>query len=326
MRTLRTRLKNLSQRGQGTIEYLGIGVLISVLIAALVTFPVGDAIGKGLRGVVCQISHAASPSSTFDGTSRENTSPAPTLAATIATPDATEILAGDCPLAPGNGDGKNSDKPKGVKNNDSGSKNPGKNSNKSKDSGNSSGSEKDSKKDGKDTSKSNKNDGPVQGEPIDVSPQGFEGPFVKGKDGYVYDSDGNRVPYSNKKRRPSYGKGQVEKVWKRSRDEQLEMIEKGKLPADENGFIPTELKENEMYVLDVDGNWRSVEWEPGEPRSGEWDMGHKKSHEYRKSYEKYMSGKISKEDFLNEYRNPDNYKVEDPKRNQSHVDEDKSDQ
>lgn len=325
MSTIRARLKRLAQRGQGTIEYLGIGVLISVLIAALVTFPIGDAIGKGLRGVVCQITHAASPSATFDGTSRENTSPVPTLAATIATPDATEILAGDCPLAPENADGKAEAKSAKGKSSDSkkSDKSSGKNSSKGKDSGKKSGSKGDSKKD---SSKSGKKDGPVKGDPVDVSPQGFEGPFVKGEDGFVYDGDGKRVPYSNPKKRPKYGKGQVEEVWERSRDEQLEDIKNGDLKKDKNGFAPTELKEDEIYVTDIDGNWRSVRWKPGQSRQGKWDMGHLPGEEFRKTHKDYMSGKISREEFLEIYQDPDNYKVEDPKRNQSHVDEDKSDQ
>ena len=325
MSTIRTRLKNLSQRGQGTIEYLGIGVLICVLVAALVAFPVGDAIGKGVRGVVCQISHVASPSSTFDGTSRENTSPAPTLATTIATPNATEILAGDCPLASGKGDGKNSAEEKSAKGKSSDSKKSDKSSGKksSNNSGKKSGSKSDSKKD---SSKSGKREGPVKGEPIDVSPQGFDGPFVKGKDGYVYDSDGNRVPFSNKKKRPSYADGQVEKVWKQSRDKQLKDIKNGKLKPDENGFVPEKLEKDEIYVKDIDDNWRSVKWKPGQNRSGKWDMGHEAGHEYRKTHKDYMNGDISKDEFLEEYTNPKNYKVEDPKRNQSHIDEDKSDQ
>lgn len=325
MRTLRTRLKNLSQRGQGTIEYLGIGVLISVLIAALVTFPVGDAIGKGLRGVVCQISHAASPSATSGDTNQQNTSPAPTLATTIATPGTTEILAGDCPLAPGKADGKSNVEAKNARGKSSDSKKSDKNSGKNKDSGKSSDSKGDSKKDSKDSSKSDKKEGPVKGEPADVSPQGFEGPFVKGEDGFVYDGDGKKVPYSNPKKRPKYGEGQVEDVWKRSRDEQLEDIKNGDLKKDKNGFAPTELKEDEIYVVDIDGNWRSVRWKPGQSRQGKWDMGHLPGEEFRKTHKDYMSGKISREEFLEIYQDPDNYKVEDPKRNQSHVDEDKSD-
>jgi|GEM_PF-2080470 len=321
MSTIRARLKSLAQRGQGTIEYLGIGVLISVLIAALVTFPIGDAIGKGLRGVVCQITHAASPSSTLDGTNNRSASPAPALAATVSTPDATETLAGDCPLAPENAGGKA--ETKSAKGKSSDSKTADKNSGKSKGSGNKSGSRGDSKKD---SSKSGKKDGPVKGDPVNVSPQGFDGPFVKGEDGYVYDSDGNRVPYSNKKRRPEYGEGQVEEVWKQSRDQQLKDIKNGDLEVDQDGFVPTKLEKDEIYVIDVDGNWRSVKWEPGQSRGGKWDMGHREGHEYRKTYKDYMSGKISKEEFLKTYQDPKNYKVEDPKRNQSHVDEDKSDQ
>ncbi|WP_083737266.1 GH-E family nuclease [Mycobacterium sp. MS1601] len=43
--------------------------------------------------------------------------------------------------------------------------------------------------------------------------------------------------------------------------------------------------------------------------------------EYRTLREQYLSGDISVEDFLSEYREPDNYRAQDPGRNRSHVDE-----
>lgn len=165
---------------------------------------------------------------------------------------------------------------------------------------------------------------PVAGTPADVSPQGFHGPFVEGDDGYIYDSNGDRVPYSNSSRRPDYGDHQVEDVWTQSRNQQLDDIKNGDLPVDENGFVPTQLDDDQMYVMDINGNWRDVTWKPGQSRAGKWDMGHKAGHEYRKTYKQYMDGSISKEQFLEIYQDPTNYKVEDPQRNQSHVDEDKS--
>ena len=39
-------------------------------------------------------------------------------------------------------------------------------------------------------------------------------------------------------------------------------------------------------------------------------MGHKYGKEYRKLHEKYMNGDISKEKFLEEYHNPENYRPE----------------
>ena len=319
MSTLLLRVKKLAQKGQGSIEYIGIAVIAAIVIAGIVATPIKSLISDGMAKVICQVTHGV------DHYSAEGTSPTPPLVATVSTPASAEILAGDCPLAPEKNDDKN-DEPKGAKNNNPGSKNPGTNSGTSKDSGKSGGPKGDSKKDSKDSSKSGKKENPVKGEAVDVSPQGFDGPFVKGKDGYVYDGEGNRVPYSNKKRRPEYGEGQVEEVWKQSRDQQLKDIKNGNLEVDQNGFVPTKLEKDEIYVIDVDGNWRSVKWKPGQNRGGKWDMGHREGHEYRKTYKDYMSGKISKDEFLKTYQDPKNYKVEDPKRNQSHVDEDKSDQ
>ena len=330
MSTLFLRTKKLAQKGQGSIEYIGIAVIAAIVIAGIIATPIGSMMSNGLGRVICPIFHE----SPFKASATVNSAQVPALATTIATPThqgAVELLANDCPLLSENGKsnaeaknarGKSSDSKKSDKNS---GKSSSQNSGKSKDSGKSSGSKGDSKKDSKDSSKSGKKENPVKGEPADVSPQGFEGPFVKGEDGFVYDGDGKKVPYSNPKKRPKYGEGQVEDVWKRSRDEQLEDIKNGDLKKDKNGFAPTELKEDEIYVVDIDGNWRSVRWKPGQSRQGKWDMGHLPGEEFRKTHKDYMSGKISREEFLEIYQDPDNYKVEDPKRNQSHVDEDKSD-
>lgn len=331
MSTLLLRVKKLAQKGQGSIEYIGIAVIAAIVIAGIIATPIGPMMSNGLGRIICPIFHE----SPFKASATVNSEQVPELAATIATPThqgAVKLLANDCPLLSENGKSKadaksakgtNSDSKKSDKNS---GKSSSKNSGKNTDSGKSSGSKSDSKKDNKDSSKSGKKESPVKGEPVDVSPQGFEGPFVKGKDGYIYDGDGNRVPYSNSKRRPSYADGQVEEVWKQSRDKQLEDIKNGKLKPDENGFVPKKLEKDEIYVKDIDDNWRSVKWKPGQNRGGKWDMGHKAGHEFRKTHSDYMNGNISKDEFLKEYTDPNNYKVEDPKRNQSHVDEDKSDQ
>jgi len=47
-------------------------------------------------------------------------------------------------------------------------------------------------------------------------------------------------------------------------------------------------------------------------------MGHKPGKEYRKLHEKYMNGDITKEEFLEEYRNPNNYQPESKSSNRSH--------
>lgn len=98
-----------------------------------------------------------------------------------------------------------------------------------------------------------------------------------------------KKPYS--KSRPGYGKDQVEEVW-----------ESGKQ------------KDNKVYDPNTG---EELTWDRSiKPRS--WDMGHKPGHEYRKLHKEYMDGKISKEKFLEEYRNPKNYQPESKSANRSH--------
>ena len=57
-------LQERREAGQGTIEYLGIAVLISVLVAALVAFfkdggAIPDAIGNSIKGVIDKIFNKA---------------------------------------------------------------------------------------------------------------------------------------------------------------------------------------------------------------------------------------------------------------------------
>jgi hypothetical protein len=74
-------------------------------------------------------------------------------------------------------------------------------------------------------------------------------PLTGEPDSFGYDSDGNRMPYTDS--RPSCGPAQVEDVWNAS--------------MDENG---------EVWVRDRDGDLVQIEWRPGESRDGLWDMGH----------------------------------------------------
>ena len=50
-------------------------------------------------------------------------------------------------------------------------------------------------------------------------------------------------------------------------------------------------------------------------------MGHVSDAKYSKLRDKYLSGEISKKEFLEEFHDANNYRVEDPLRNRSHVDE-----
>lgn len=95
-------------------------------------------------------------------------------------------------------------------------------------------------------------------------------------------------PYA--KSRPSYGKGQVEEVWNSAKQP--------------NGKVYDRFSGEELH------------WNPNEPRM--WDMGHKPGKEYKKLHQDYMDGKISKEDFLKEYRNPKNYEPQSRTTNRSH--------
>lgn len=148
----------------------------------------------------------------------------------------------------------------------------------------------------------------------------------KGEPGsYGYDADGNRLPYANS--RPDYAPNQVQEVWDNSRNDQLELIAEGELDLPEPG-------ENQMWVeahpdaprsgsiVEVDGRpWRLVEWDPQSTTPRQWDMGHLPGHEYRALQNDYLSGKISKEEFLSRFRNPELYRVEDPSRNRARLDE-----
>ena len=50
-------------------------------------------------------------------------------------------------------------------------------------------------------------------------------------------------------------------------------------------------------------------------------MEHIPKAKYSELRDEYLSGNITKEEFLAEYRNANNYRVEDPMRNRSHIDE-----
>lgn len=55
MMWLRSRLVRERQSGQGTIEYLGVAVLISVLIASLAVAPVAPTLGTAIKDTVCKV-------------------------------------------------------------------------------------------------------------------------------------------------------------------------------------------------------------------------------------------------------------------------------
>ena len=97
-------------------------------------------------------------------------------------------------------------------------------------------------------------------------------------------------PYA--KSRPSYAKGQIEKVWENAKDHLT-----GK-------------------VYDPTG--KEIIWDRTKPRKGQWDMGHIPGEKYSEVHELYMNDVITKEEFLEWYRNPDNYRPELPSTNRGH--------
>lgn len=48
-------------------------------------------------------------------------------------------------------------------------------------------------------------------------------------------------------------------------------------------------------------------------------MGHTPENKYSEWHKKYMDGEITKKEFLNWYRNPDNYMPESPSANRSYA-------
>lgn len=55
-----------------------------------------------------------------------------------------------------------------------------------------------------------------------------------------------------------------------------------------------------------------IVWSPGQPREGVWSMGHKPHYEYRHLYRAYEEGRITKEQFLDYFNDPQYYRPETP--------------
>ena len=77
--------------------------------------------------------------------------------------------------------------------------------------------------------------------------------------------------------------------------------------------------------LDPDGVLRDpntreiIDWKPGEPRKGVVDFGHKKGRSYKEMFSKYKNGEITLQELKEFQFNPDNYRLETPKANRSHL-------
>jgi len=127
---------------------------------------------------------------------------------------------------------------------------------------------------------------------------------------YGYDEFGDRLPFAN--HRPDHTQEEIEAVWKRAKQKSSGYYRQ----PDGSQFS---YEAGDVVVQDIDGRWYKVEWEPGQPRN--WDMGHTLEGKYSNLRDDYLSHRIDQKQFLEEYHNLDNYTVQDPLRNRSHVDE-----
>ncbi|WP_201777886.1 HNH/ENDO VII family nuclease [Ornithinibacillus contaminans] len=99
-------------------------------------------------------------------------------------------------------------------------------------------------------------------------------------------------PYSNPKNRPKYEDGQVDRVWEDAKD------------IDGKVYDPNTGEE--------------LLWDKSKSRAGQWDMGHTPENKYSEWHKKYLNDEITKQEFLDWYRNPKNYRPESPSANRSH--------
>ena len=110
-----------------------------------------------------------------------------------------------------------------------------------------------------------------------------------GESGAGESGSGNK-PYTNS--RPSYDKNQVNEVWENAKD-----------PITGKVYDPSGVE---------------ITWDKTKSRNGQWDMGHIPGEKYSEMHQLYMDDVISKDEFLEWYRNPKNYRPELPGTNRSH--------
>ena len=102
--------------------------------------------------------------------------------------------------------------------------------------------------------------------------------------GDLLESGSGNKPYTNS--RPSYGKNQVNEVWENAKD-----------PITGKVYDPSGVE---------------ITWDKTKSRNGQWDMGHIPGEKYSEMHQLYMDDVISKDEFLEWYRNPKNYRPELP--------------
>lgn len=117
-----------------------------------------------------------------------------------------------------------------------------------------------------------------------------DGTFASNAEVGITKTPDSSLPYANS--RPSFRDGVVEEVW-----------ENAKGP---DGLV------RDPNTGDI------IEWNSGESRNGVWDMGHIPEEKYSKVHDQYMNGEITKDEFLNWYNDPANYRPEIPSNNRSH--------
>ncbi|WKF84404.1 GH-E family nuclease [Lacticaseibacillus pantheris] len=62
-----------------------------------------------------------------------------------------------------------------------------------------------------------------------------------------------------------------------------------------------------------------IDWKPGEPRTGKVDFGHVTGKKYSEMFERYRDGEISLQELKDFQFNPDNFQLENPSANRSHL-------
>jgi RHS repeat-associated protein len=92
-----------------------------------------------------------------------------------------------------------------------------------------------------------------------------------------------------KANRPAYAIGQVDEVWNASKK------------ADGKVYDPH--------------TGRELTWDKNKARNGQWDMGHIGEYKYEFELNNLKDGKITEEQFMINYRNPENYKAQGVKEN-----------
>ncbi len=107
-----------------------------------------------------------------------------------------------------------------------------------------------------------------------------------------------------RRNRPSYAPGQREEVWRRA----LEMSFDGTVKDPNTNKI---LVEDDVLL-------RMTETDGIKSLRVNWDMGHLPESKYSDLLLRFRNGEITEQEFLAEYRNPNNYWPEDPRANQSH--------